>query len=202
MEELINLLLDWGLVGLIIAAFMESFISPILPDLILIPLALANHEKAIWYGIIATAASVAGGVIGYWIGAKIGVKAARRMIPEKYVASVQKYVTENAVWAIFLAAMSPIPYKFVCITAGALKIRWSLFIAVSFLGRAKRFMIEGILIFYFGPAAIDLFNRYTDTVMIGSAVAVVIVAVALYLVKRLKKKPNPAIKVEVGECNS
>jgi len=188
MEELTNVLLNWGLLGLVIASFTESFISPILPDLILIPLALAHHEKAILYGLIATTASVAGGAIGYWVGQKVGVKAARRMIPDKYIASVQHHVTNNAVWAIFLAALSPIPYKFVCITAGALRIQWPLFMAVSFLGRAKRFLLEGILIFYFGPAAIELFNRYSENMMLLSALVILAIIGIIYLVKRSKKK--------------
>jgi len=197
MEELTNVLLEWGLLGLIIASFAESFISPILPDLILIPLALANYEKAILYGLIATTASVAGGAIGYWIGQKIGVKAARRLIPDKYIVSVQQHVTGNAVWAIFLAAMAPIPYKFVCITAGALRIQWSVFMVVSFLGRGKRFLLEGILIFYFGPAAIDLFNRYSETFMIASGLVVVMVIGIVYLVKRSKKK-TMMVKADTG----
>lgn len=188
MEELTNVLLNWGLLGLVIASFTESFISPILPDLILIPLALAHHEKAILYGLIATTASVAGGAIGYWVGQKVGVKAARRMIPDKYIASVQHHVTNNAVWAIFLAALSPIPYKFVCITAGALRIQWPLFMAVSFLGRAKRFLLEGILIFYFGPAAIELFNRYSENMMLLSALVIIAIIGIIYLIKRSKKK--------------
>lgn len=201
MEELTALLLSWGLFGLIVAAFTESFISPILPDLLLIPLALADHQNAIWYGLAATAASVVGGIIGYWIGAKIGIHAARRMIPQKYLGPVQSYVNANAVWAIFLAAMAPIPYKFVCITAGALKIRWPLFIVISFLGRAKRFMIEGILIYYFGPAAIEIFNRYTDSVMIGSAAAVAVIVLGIYLYRRYRKRSiEPAVETE--GCNS
>lgn len=199
MEELTNVLLEWGLLGLIIASFTESFISPILPDLILIPLALAQHEKAIVYGLIATTASVAGGGIGYWIGQKVGVKAARRMIPDKYIHSVQHHVTNNAVWAIFLAALSPIPYKFVCITAGALRIQWPLFMAVSFLGRAKRFLLEGILIFYFGPAAIDLFNQYSEKMMILSVLAIIAVIGIIYLVKRSKKKTIIA-EADTGSC--
>ena len=199
MEELTSLLLEWGLLGLLVAAFTESFISPILPDLILIPLALAHHENAIWYGMFATMASVVGGIIGYWIGAKVGVQAARRMVPEKYLSQVQKYVSGNAVWAIWLAALSPIPYKFVSITAGALRVPLPVFLVASFFGRAKRFMIEGILIFYFGPAAIELFNRYSNNVMIGSGVAIVIICAIIYLVKRAKKK---SLSVEAVETTN
>ena len=199
MEELTSLLLEWGLLGLLVAAFTESFISPILPDVILIPLALAHHENAIWYGLFATFASVVGGLIGYWIGAKVGVQAARRMVPEKYLSQVQNYVSGNAIWAVWLAAMAPIPYKFVSITAGALRIPLPVFLVASFFGRAKRFMIEGILIFYFGPAAIELFNRHSNNVMIGSGVAVVVICVVIYLVKRAKKK---SLSVEAVETTN
>ncbi len=192
MEDIVALLLKWGLLGLIIAAFTESFISPVLPDLILIPLALANTENAVWYGLIATLVSVAGGVVGYFIGARLGVKAARKVVPRKYLVPVRRYVTRNAGWAVFLAALSPVPYKFVSITAGALKISWPIFLVASFFGRAKRFMIEGILIYYFGPKAIEMFNEGSS--MYLYAVGVLAAgAIVFYLVRRFRRKKNPLV---------
>lgn len=192
MEELTALLLSWGLVGLMTAAFTESFCSPIFPDLILIPLALANPEQAIIYGVAATLASVLGGIIGYWLGSKLGVSAARRMIPSKYTELVQKYAQENAAWAIFLAALSPIPYKFVSITAGALKINWKLFIGVSFIGRAKRFLIEGFLIYYFGPAAMETISKFSDEGILASIILIAICVLVIVTVKKYRKKANVA----------
>lgn len=190
MEALTAWLLSWGLAGLIAASFTESFCSPILPDLILIPLALANPEQAILYGMVATLASVLGGIIGYWLGSKLGASAAKRMIPEKYAALVQKYAQENAAWAIFLAALSPIPYKFVSITAGALQINWKLFISISFIGRAKRFLIEGLLIYYFGPAAMKTIAKFSGEGVIVSIIVVAICALVIFTVKKYRKKAN------------
>ena len=68
MAELTATLLEWGLYGLIVAAFTESFISPILPDIILLPLMLAKPQDAIFLGVVTTLVSVAGGFIGYGIG--------------------------------------------------------------------------------------------------------------------------------------
>ena len=197
MEEIATLLLKWGLVGLIIAAFTESFISPVLPDVILIPLALANTENAIWYGLIATLVSVAGGVVGYFIGARIGVKAARKLVPRKYLVPVRRYVTRNAAWAVFLAALSPVPYKFVSITAGALKISWPIFLVASFFGRAKRFMIEGVLIYYFGPKAIEMFNNGAD-IYLYAVIGLTISAVAFYAVRKFRHKKNSVATVHNG----
>ncbi|MEG6586897.1 YqaA family protein [Dendrosporobacter sp. 1207_IL3150] len=191
METLTELLQSWGVLGLIVAAFTESFCSPILPDLILIPLALATPQKAIYYGLLTTVVSVLGGIIGYWLGQKIGLPAAQKLIPAKYTDMVSSYAKDNAAWAVFLAAMSPIPYKFVSITAGALGIKMSLFLAASFFGRAKRFLLEGIIIYYFGPSAMSILAKFSDNLIV---VSIIIVVVSVLLVVGYKKyKKNTAV---------
>lgn len=178
MEEITSVLISWGIIGLIAAAFTEAFFSPILPDLILIPLALAVPEMAIYYGAVATVVSVIGGIVGYWIGHRVGPPAARRMIPEKHLETIQRYAKDNAVWAIVVVAMSPIPYKFMCITAGALRVNRTVFIGASLVGRAKRFMLEGVLIYYFGPQALAMLDRVSgDFLLISGAVLGILVLV-------------------------
>ncbi|HEY3423391.1 MAG TPA: VTT domain-containing protein [Negativicutes bacterium] len=187
METLITILLSWGLLGLVVAAFTESFCSPVLPDLVLIPLALAQPEHAIYYGVVATAASVIGGFIGYGIGYKIGLPAVRKIIPAKYQEKILMAAEKNAKWAIFLAAISPIPYKFVSITAGALRIKFTVFVIVSSIGRAKRFLLEGILIYYYGPRAVQIFTEHSEDLLILSLVIVAVGLVAVYALKRMKR---------------
>lgn len=187
MEALLALLLEWGLTGLLLAAFTESFISPVLPDLILIPLAIANPQNAIFYGLAATIVSILGGLIGYLLGLKIGLPATRKFIPAKYLDKIQSTVQENALWAIFIASLSPIPYKFVCITAGALKINMPIFFLISFLGRAKRFLLEGVLIYYFGSQAIEMFTQHKSDMLIISLIVILVAGVISYAIKRSKK---------------
>jgi len=189
METIIETLLEWGLTGLLIAAFTESFISPVLPDLLLIPLALANPQNAIFYGLAATLISILGGLVGYAIGLKIGMPAARKFIPEKYMNKIYSTVKENAILAIFLASLSPIPYKFVSITAGALKVNMPLFLVVSFLGRGKRFLLEGVLIYYFGPQAIEMFTQHKDDLLIISLIIIATAVLVAYVIKKGKKQP-------------
>ena len=188
MEEITALLLSWGLVGLLAAAFTESFCSPILPDVVLIPLALAQPENAIYYGCLATVVSVVGGFLGYGIGFKIGPIAAQKLIPAKHEEKIRYFADKNATWALFLAAMSPIPYKFVSISAGALKINFTVFVIASSLGRAKRFLVEGILIYYYGPAAVHIFTHHKEDVLLVSVIAVLIIGIGIYVVKKMKKK--------------
>jgi len=190
MEEIVALLLSWGLIGLIAAAFTESFCSPILPDVVLIPLALAQPEYAIYYGILATGVSVLGGFIGYGIGRKIGPAAAHKLLPARHEEKIRHFADRNATWAVFLAAMSPIPYKFVSISAGALKINFTVFVVASSLGRAKRFLVEGILIYYYGPAAVQIFTQHTGDVLLASSIAVIVLGTGIYVYKKMKKKAS------------
>lgn len=187
MEALVAILLEWGLTGLLVAAFTESFISPVLPDLLLIPLALTNPHNAIYYGLAATVVSILGGLIGYIIGLKIGLPAARKFIPAKYMDKIHKTVKENALWAIFLASLSPIPYKFVSITAGALKLDMSVFLIISILGRGKRFLLEGVLIYYFGAQAVEMFTQHKDDMLIISLIIIAAAGVVTYVMRKSKK---------------
>src|SRR5579872_4553183 len=52
-------------------AFAESSFFPIPPDVLLAPMALANPKRAWRYALIATIASVIGGMLGYAIGAML-----------------------------------------------------------------------------------------------------------------------------------
>lgn len=78
MENITALLLERGLGGLIVAAFTESFCSPVLPGMVLLPLALANPHLAIYYGFAKAAATVLGGFAGYGIGRMWGMPVAEK----------------------------------------------------------------------------------------------------------------------------
>lgn len=174
MEQLISWLESYGLIGLFTISFIESFISPILPDVILIPMALADPSQAIYYSVVATAASVLGGFIGYGVGFRLGIPLMQKVVPPQHVESIHKWLDKYGGWAIWLAAMAPIPYKFVSITAGVFKVNIVIFVIASVLGRAKRFLLEGILIYYYGHQAVELISRYTDNFLHGFLLLIVL----------------------------
>ncbi|EGO64984.1 YqaA family protein [Acetonema longum] len=180
--------------GLTVVTFTESFISPLMPDLILVPLCLADPANAIYYAALATTASVAGGFIGYGIGMWLGPGVLSRFPAARTaMEKVEAYSTREVAWVIFLAVMSPLPYKVISITAGALRVNFPMFILISFAGRAKRFMIEGVLIYYFGSAAIELIREYslaTTAVIVGIS----LIWSAVWWRRRVKKHELLATK--------
>lgn len=179
MDFFLQHLESYGTLGLFIVAFVEAVFSPVLPDLLLIPMALAMPEKAIYYGGVATVASVLGGLAGYAIGKMFGLSVLKRFVPPQHVNHMRLLAGKYGVWAIFIGAMLPIPYKFITLTAGVLRIRMPVFIMASVIGRAKRFLLEGILIYYYGPQAIEILQGVTYETKIALLAPLVIIGILL-----------------------
>lgn len=150
---------------LFMISFLESFISPILPDVLLIPLAIANPEKAIWFAGICIVGNILGGYVGYGIGYKMGPPAMRKWIPETYQIRLKDLALRRGAWAVFIASILPIPFKIVAVFAGVVRLPIGLFTLAAILGRTKRFLPIGIILYYFGPELLFIWEAYTPEIL-------------------------------------
>src|SRR6202012_857336 len=136
-------------------SFVESSFFPIPPDTMLIPMSLARPDRAWFYAHICTLTSVAGGVLGYIIGAKLYDSVGHWLISLYHLGdSVEAFRASYAKWGamvILVKGVTPIPYKLVTITSGFAGYNIWLFILLSIITRGGRFF-----------AAAILFNRYGD----------------------------------------
>ena len=164
-------------------SFSESFISPILPDVLLIPLSLAHPERAIEFALICTGANILGGYIGYGIGYWIGPPAMHRFVSKKYQARLKELAFKRGGWAIFFAAILPIPFKIVSISAGAMRVPLKIFTIAAIFGRAKRFLPIGIILHFWGPEILELWNAYTAELAWGF-LALALIGILAYWVRR------------------
>lgn len=188
METWIPVFQSYGVSGLFVLSFIESFISPILPDLLLIPMALALPQEAIYYSLIATTGSVLGGFVGYGAGIRFGIPLVKRFVPAEQADKIREWIEKYGGWAVFFAAMAPIPYKFVSISAGVFRVNLLVFCIASVLGRGKRFLLEGVLIYYYGPRALELITNASDHFLLLFAALVVIGIAAVYWYRREPSK--------------
>ena len=141
---------DWALLRLFVTAFLESTISPIPPDPLLIPMAVLQPNLAIWLGVLCTVASVLGAVLGHWLGAQFGRPILGRFVSEGRIRSAESLFDKYGVWAVLVAAVTPIPYKVFTILAGVLKLDMKRFLIASIIGRGMRFLSLAVVIFLFG----------------------------------------------------
>ena len=139
---------------LIAISFAESSFFPVPPDTMLIPMSLAKPHRAWLYASVCTVASVAGGVLGYSIGALLYDSLGQWLIGlygygDKVEAFRASYAQYGA-WIILLKGLTPIPYKIVTITSGFAGYNIWLFVLFSIIARGGRFFVAALLMNRFG----------------------------------------------------
>jgi membrane protein YqaA with SNARE-associated domain len=172
------------LMGLV--SFVESSFFPIPPDTMLIPMSLARPEKAWTYATVCTLTSVAGGVLGYVIGAYLYDTVGHWLIAlYGYGDKVETFREAYARWGtviILLKGLTPIPYKIVTITSGFAGYNIWLFILCSFVARGMRFYLTAFLLNRYGEQVRHIIEkRLTFWFTVSVGVLVVGVVAALYL---------------------
>jgi len=169
-----------------IVSFVESSFFPIPPDAMLIPMGLARPERAWYYATVCTVTSVAGGVLGYVIGAALYDSVGQWLIQlYGYGAKVEAFreaYRQYGAWIIVLKGLTPIPYKIVTITSGLAAYPIVPFILLSFVARGMRFYLVAFLIYRYGERARKILEeRLEFWVTLAFIVLVVGIVAALYL---------------------
>lgn len=171
---------DWWLVGV---AFTESSFFIIPPDVLLIAILMVESERWLMRAALTTVSSVFGGLAGYLIGYAFFDLFGQIIVNAYHLQDelliVTKLFADNAFWAIFTAAFTPIPYKVFTIAAGLFHLNLTIFVIASILGRGIRFIIVAYLIRRFGPSLGELAYKYFN--WLSLAMGVVIIAALAWL---------------------
>ena len=143
-----------------IMSFIESFIFPIPPDVLIIPMTIAKKNEWVKIALIATIGSVLGACLGYLIGYvffnEIGVKIFELYGVDNTSFLKDKMSSEGGTIAwmtlLAIAGFSPIPFKLLTITSGFVHFNLLYFIVVSLITRGSRFFLVAFLVGNFGSA--------------------------------------------------
>jgi membrane protein YqaA with SNARE-associated domain len=165
---------------------VESSFFPVPPDVMLIPMSLARPDKAWFYATVCTMASVAGGVLGYFIGAMLYDSVGGWLIHlygyGNKVEAFREAYAQWGTWIILIKGVTPIPYKIVTIASGFAGYNFFLFVLLSFVARGMRFFLLAFLLNRYGEQArVILEERLGFWVTAGAVVLVAGVIGALYL---------------------
>lgn len=187
LKEMYTWTLSWarspyGLVALFVLSFVESSFFPIPPDPLLMALALGAPRRWPLTAAVCTVSSVLGGLFGYFIGAfffdQLGVPVFEWYGIADKVEEARGMFREHGSMAVFLAAVTPIPYKLITITAGAAAMDIPAFTFWSVLGRGLRFFAVAGLIGWKGEAVAGFIERHFEKLTVVFGVAVVLGFVA------------------------
>jgi len=171
-----------------IISFIESFIFPIPPDVLIIPMTIAKRHDWLRIALIATICSVLGACFGYFIGYvffnEIGVKIFELYGVDNTSFLKDKVSSEGGVVAwmtlLAIAGFSPVPFKLLTITSGFVHFNFLYFIIISFLTRGLRFFLIAFLIGNFGPTMKKLIEKKLIMVSVIISIVLVIFVFLIY----------------------
>ena len=176
-------------------SFIESIFWPIPPDAMLCPMCLALPSRAYRYALLTVLSSVAGAFFGYYLGFFLYDPYLSDLIDllhyRPQMNTVREWFTmQFGVLMIFVGAFTPIPYKVIAITSGAVAaesiiatgsagmLNIFMFLAISFVGRGLRFFIEAGIIAYGCAKMEHVIRRYIDR--IGWICVVLVIVYIVY----------------------
>ncbi len=170
-------------------AFIESFIFPIPPDVLIIPMTIAKRREWLRIALIATVGSILGACLGYFIGYvffnEIGLKIFELYGVDNTSFLKDKLSSEGGVVAwislLAIAGFTPVPFKLLTITSGFVHFNLVYFIIISALTRGCRFFLIAFLIGNFGPTMKKIIEKKLITVSVIASIIIIIVAYFVYI---------------------
>ena len=170
-----------------IISFIESFIFPIPPDVLIIPMTVAKKNEWFKIAIIATIFSVLGACFGYFIGYvffnEIGIRIFELYGVDNVSFLKDKVSSEGGVIAwmtlLAIAGFTPVPFKLLTITSGFVHFNIFYFIIICAVTRGLRFLIIAFLIGNFGKAMQKIIEK---RLLAFSIIISVILIILVYLV--------------------
>ena len=158
-------------------SFAESSFFPLPPDILLIPMILAQPRRAWLIATVCTVASVLGGFVGHAIGYFL-FDAIGRPVLEFYHAmdryeALKAAFAEWGAWIIVLKGLTPIPFKLVTIASGVAHFDLVAFALASLVSRSLRFFLLAALLWRFGDPVREFTERRLMLVTSAFALALV-----------------------------
>lgn len=150
------------------------------PEPLLIAMSVTKPNLAILYAAIATAASVIGATLDYFIGRIGGRPLAERFVARQRIETAEEFFQNHGTLTTGIAAFTPLPYPIFALAAGVARLGIWRFVLASLAGRGARFFGMGLAIFFFGPSIQKFLENYLGwaTLILG------IVVIAGYVASR------------------
>ena len=175
-----------------IISFIESFIFPIPPDVLIIPMTIAKKNDWVKIAFVATTGSVLGALLGYLIGFvffnEIGIKIFELYGVDNTSFLKEKFSSDGGVIAwmtlLAIAGFTPVPFKLLTITSGFVGFNIFYFLIVSAITRGSRFFLISFLIGKFGSTMKEIIEK--KLIKVSILISIIIIVVAFLVYKFLK----------------
>ena len=175
---------------LTVLSFAEAVFFPVMPEIMLAPMALAQPRRAFRFATLSLVGSLAGALVGYFLG-HYAFELVKPLFAElgwlhkidEQVAYLRGIAIESpwkAFWILVLAGFTPIPLKFFTWASGIVGMPLLPFMASMVIGRGKRVYLVSGAIRLGGARAEAALHRWIEP--LGWIATVLLLAAIGYLV--------------------
>ncbi len=173
LQQITDSVVSWGsgfgLVGLAVVSSSEAAFNPVPPDLLVIPMSLdaSSGIDLLAIFLVATLSSVIGSLGGYGIGFYAGRPAIEKFAKPSLSRKLDELISRYGDTGVFIAAVSPIPYKLLAWTAGAGRMDIRTFLLAGIFGRGIRFGMEVLIVGYWGEELVGMLEDPIFWIVVG-----------------------------------
>ena len=182
-EVILDFFESFGPLALALLSFTEAIIQPIPPDVLFLPMAYDARENEgllIWLWLVVTLSSVLGAIIGHALGKRYGTKLIDKFGKPHHRQQLEQLFERYGTLGMFIAAVSPLPYKVFGWIAGASDMKLRPFILAGIVGRGLRFGLEALFIFMYGESAIRAVEWILDRELLKGIILILTLATIVW----------------------
>jgi membrane protein YqaA with SNARE-associated domain len=168
--------LSIGGLGLFFVAFIDASVLslPEVNDILIVYMVTKSPSFLVYYAAMATAGSIGGSLVVYYLGRKGGEALLRRQFSPEQIDRMQGRFKRYGMAAVIVPAMlpPPVPLKLFVLGAGVAGMPAGTFAWAIGIGRGVRYVAEGVLAYYYGAAAFEYIKRHgADVALWGGMLA-------------------------------
>jgi membrane protein YqaA with SNARE-associated domain len=171
--------------GLFFVAFLDSSVLslPEVVDLLVMLMVFHHRDWLIYYGLLATAGSIAGCLVVYWLGRKGGEAFLRKRFHERHLERGMALFQRYGLLAVLVPSIlpPPTPFKLFVVSAGIARVSIGTFVLAVAVGRGLRFFALGLLAVRYGDQAVEYFQQHGQSLALVAAAVVLIGGIGYFL---------------------
>ena len=166
-------------------SFLEAIIIPLPTDPLLLARATAKPKLALWVSFYVTVTSLAGALVGYFIGMyfweSLSPYIYSYLFSEETFNLVVERVHKSTFLFILLGAFSPLPFKAFSLSAGSMGLGLLPFTLATIIGRGIRYFTLGGLIYFFGDSIKEFIDKRLEIIfLIAGLIVFILFALKIY----------------------
>jgi len=190
-QELFTPIIDFfrrfGELGLFIYSIIETITPLAGVEIILVPLILTSEFPWWFITFILVSANTIGAIIVYFFMAKEDNKLYNRIVSKKNQEKAKQMFDRYGVWAIFIFAMTPLPFFVIIFTAAVAKMKFWPYIFAAFFSRSVRFYITSYFV-HLGGSNVNTGEIILWLAVIGVGAALVFMFIQRKILAYFEKK--------------